>query len=285
MAKTLLRDQPAAENAMIKAASVKLAAHVAQVDKALSARVRAKNPAVVAREIDFDRAVDTSWMFLRRLLELCALAFGHEGLGHLAPERQAQLNLPQLRKLAALAQSLHEQLFAAEGTAFTQASFAIQAESMAAILRIIDEDQLEAGIVEVVGQPLLLALRICQAQYEELVDDRMRRDVGFDDDFRALRARLRWLLDRYKAAIETLYDEDQPKTWVIIEAALRSLILLSAQMARGPQELDPELDDLLGDPEPLDDDDAELENEADADAVEPQEPQETEAAQAEDAAE
>jgi hypothetical protein len=204
------------------------------------------------------------------LLELCALAFGHEGLDALTPERAAMLDLPQLRKLAALAQSLHAQLFAADGTAFTQAPFAVQAESMAALLRIIDEDKLAGSIVAVAGKSLLMALQICQTQYEELVDDRMRRDVGWDEDFRALRSRLRWLIDRYKAAVETLHDEDQPQTWVTIETALRSLLMLSTHMTRSSHVLDATLDEVLDAADPLDDGEAEPEHEADA-AIEPQE--------------
>ena len=82
--------------------------------------------------------------------------------------------------------------------------------------------------------PLLPLLQACQAQYEEMVSERMRRETGFEQDFRELRGRLRWLIDRYKIAVETLYDEDDPKSGEQVSQALRALIMLSAHMARSP---------------------------------------------------
>lgn len=233
MAKTLLRDVPDQANEAMKKAAGKLADLVARIEAALEARMRAGNPHLAAREIEFDRAVDSLWIFLRDVLELCAQAFGHPGLEQLSPARQAAIDLPQLRVLAGRAASLLEQLFAAEGSAFMRASLTVQVESMATILRLIEHDELEQDLQSIVGASLLEALRVCQAQYEEMVDDRMRRERGFAEDFRELRAQLRWLVDRYKIATETLHDEEAPETLALVEQALRPLLSLSEAMALG----------------------------------------------------
>ena len=99
---------------------------------------------------------------------------------------------------------------------------------MAALLRIIEEDELREGIEAVVSEELVDALFVCQAEYEELVDSRMRRELGVNEDFRKLRKRLRWLLARYKSAVEGLYDEDQPETEAIVSDALRALMIVNA---------------------------------------------------------
>ena len=233
MAKTLVRDAPAEQNLPIEAALAKLVAEIVNIDDALSRRARLKNPHLIARELAFDRAVDSLWVFLRSHLESCAHAFGHVGLDHLSPDRQAALDLGELRELAATAASIHEQLFAAEGTGFIKLALPDQAEVMATFLRIIEQDGLKAGIQRVFGERILDALVVCRAEYEELVSFRMRREAGVDVDLSASRRRLRWLLSRYKSAVETLYDEDKPETEAVVHNSLRALLVVSALMSRG----------------------------------------------------
>ena len=133
---------------------------------------------------------------------------------------------------------------------------------MAAVLRIIKEDQLNEQIQTVFTPLILPVLETCQQQYEELVSNRMRREIGVVQDFRELRGRLRWLIGRYKSAVETLYDEDKPDTYDIVEDALRSLIMVSAHMSRsGSQVISEELDLALVDAQFFD----ELEATAEAD--------------------
>jgi hypothetical protein len=246
-AKTVAEHETELTSASVEAARAELVAHIATIDAALAARLRAKNPRLLALELEFDRAVDSLWIFLRKLLELCAQAYGHAGLELLSPERRAELELDLLRALAKQAAALYEQLFAAEGTSFVKLPFPEQAESMATLLRIIEEDGLDDDLHAVTGKLLLRALKVCQAQYEELVGDRMQRELGVLEDFRELRGELRWRLDRYKVALELLHDPDEPKTLAIIEETLRPVLLLSAHMTRGGsgEALDEELDAAL----------------------------------------
>jgi hypothetical protein len=252
-AKTLERDKPEKANEPVEQAYARLSAFIVEVEAALAARLRGKNPVLVAREVEFDRATDSLWVFARTVLELTIAAFGHAGLDLLTPERQAEIDLPKLRALATRARALHEQLFAAEGTAFTQTAFPLQAESMATLLRVIEEDALGDDLTIVVGELLGNALVVCQAQYEEMVDERMRREIGVSQDFHALRGRLRWLIDRCKTAIETLYDEDDPDSERVVSEALRALIVLDAHARRaGGRAAEAELDEILVDAEIFD---------------------------------
>jgi len=243
MAKTLVRDAPAKKNEPLTRALTRLIAQIELINNALAHRLRISNPYIVARELDFDRAVDSLWILLRKHLELLAQAYGHPGLDSLPDARKAELELPKLRKIAAAAESVHEQLFAADGTNFTRLAFPAQAEAMAALLRIIEQDELDEKIAASTGQTLLHAIQVCQEQYDEMVADRMRREIGVSEDFGELRTRLRWLIGRYKSAVEGLYDEDEPETEAIVERSLRVLLMVSAHMARSPSAgIDAELD-------------------------------------------
>ena len=279
LAKTLLRDMPESANGPVEKTAAKMKAQIELIEDDFSARMRAKNARLIARELQFDRATDALWILLRVLLDRYARAYGHSGLELLSPERQAEIELPKLRALASRAASLHGQLFAADGTQFTRSAFTAQVESMATLLRIIEEDELGEGIASIAGPQLLPTLKACQAQYEEMVGDRMRRDMGVAANFSQHLARLRWLIDRYKNAVETLYDEDEPETLEVVEQALRPLLMLSALMARsgGSTELDEELEAELVEAEIFDEIEAaaaaELEAEAEAKAeAEAQEP-------------
>jgi hypothetical protein len=243
LAKTLLKDKSETTNAVIDKAAVRLASCIIEVETAITARIRELNPELVANEGDFDRATDTLWIWLRKLLEGWAAALGHTGLTALSQELQAKADLPALRLRSERARKLHERLFGAEGTSWTQRAYAEQVESMAALLRLIDEDELTAELEFVAGPELPKLLTICQIQYEQMVGDRMSRATSMTDDFRELRAKLRWKIDRYKNAVETLLDDEDPTSDDIVETALRSLILLNQRMAKtsGAATLDEEL--------------------------------------------
>jgi hypothetical protein len=113
---------------------------------------------------------------------------------------------------------------------------------MAALLRIISEDALDEEIERLSGGRILQTIAVCQEQYEEMVDDRMSRELGVAEDFRGLRRRLRWLLSRYKGAVETLHNEDDPETEAIVSNALRPLVVVNALISRGDSVSSTELD-------------------------------------------
>ncbi|HLT37312.1 MAG TPA: hypothetical protein VK034_13560 [Enhygromyxa sp.] len=243
LGKTLLRDQPEQTNVVIEEAADKLKDCIAEVDVALTERVRETNPELVAGEVDFDRATDTQWIWLRKLLEGWAASFGHPGLNGLSKERQAKADLPALRRRAERARKLHERLFGAEGTNWAQRAYIEQVESMAALLRLIQEDELGDELAEIVGPELPRLLAVCQSQYEVMVSERMSRTASLTDNFRELRAKLRWKLDRYKNAIETLRDDDDPASYERVDHALRSLLLLNQRINKSAETDD---DELLG---------------------------------------
>ncbi|KIG14770.1 hypothetical protein DB30_06356 [Enhygromyxa salina] len=214
------------------------------VDAALIGRFREINPQVLASEIEFDRAADVSWVWLRKLLEGWRDVLSHPGLNALPPALQATVDLPALRVRAKQARSLHERLFGADGTAWVMSSFIEQSQTMATILGMIEADGLRKDLEAVVGPALPLLLTTMQVHYEDMVAERMSRENRPGDDFRELRTQLRWRIDHYKGAVESLADPDEPESYDIVNRALRSLVLINQRMSAGgtSEEIDESLD-------------------------------------------
>lgn len=130
------------------------------------------------------------------------------------------------------ARELHDQLFGTDGLAFTQRSYPEQAQSMASLLRLIDEDELGPSIEELVGPEILVALRRCQTLYEAMVDARMTRDDASSVDLSALRVSLIRAIARYTSAVISLVDEDDPDSLEMVRHALRPIEVTRARQAR-----------------------------------------------------
>jgi hypothetical protein len=185
-----------------------------------------------------------------------------------------QAGLPALRTKAELARRLHERLFGAVGTNWISASFIEQSETMGTILRVIEQDQLQADLTAVVGDELPKLLGIMQIQYEDMVSARMSRERGPSENLRVLRERLRFRLNHYKTAVEMLRDPDDPKSYDIVSHALRSLVLLNERVSSGAstQEIEEFADAELVDLDPAQEQAADGEGEAAAEAEPEPEP-------------
>jgi hypothetical protein len=93
-----------------------------------------------------------------------------------------------------------------------KSSFVEQAESPAAILRLIDEQGLREELEDIVGSQLMRTLDACQVEYEDMVDERLRRRQGMAQDHRQLLGQLRWNLVAYVNAVQSLYRPSKPET-------------------------------------------------------------------------
>jgi hypothetical protein len=223
LAKTLIRDIPQPANAAIEAAAGELEDHIKRVDLALTQRMAAANAEVITTEVDFDRAVDALWAALRRQL-IAYDVYEHPGLRMLTEARAEAAGLESLRARAALARGVHDRLFGAEGTSFTATPFAEQAETMGTILRLITHQDLLEDLEQLVGPELPRLLEVCQAQYEDMVSDRLTRERGMSEDLRQLRHQLRWLIGQYNTAVCTLAKYGDPVSTAVVERALRSVL-------------------------------------------------------------
>lgn len=226
LAKTLRRDTPKKTNDAIELSAARLDEFIAVVRLALMGRFREINPKIIATETEFDRGVDINWVWMRKLLEGWRDAFGHPGLDALPPKLQEAVNLPALRHKARLAGDLHDRLFGAEGTVWVMSNWMVQSETMGTILDVIEDDELAKDLATVVGEELPRLLFGMQEHYEDIVAGRMSRELSPNDNFNELRAQMRWHIDHYKSALETLRDPKDPETFAIVERALRSLKFL-----------------------------------------------------------
>jgi hypothetical protein len=256
LAKTMLLDKPEdPSNEVVEQAAARLEACVAEVDEALTVRAGEENPEIVASEREFDSSTDGLWVWLRKLLLGWHEALSTPGLDALPDKLKVQCDLPAARARGERARKLHERLFGANGSKFVRGPFVSQAETMATLLRLIEKDDLGEELEDIVGPQLPVMLATCQIHYEAMVADRMRREGGSSANLREMLDKLRWTIDHYRNAVETLRDPEQPETYALVDKALRSLTLLSERMARAapgtPDELLGEglveLDELAGD--------------------------------------
>jgi hypothetical protein len=223
LAKTLLRDKPTQATAAIDAAAGDLEAHVTRVEQALTLRMVATNAEVIASEVEFDRAVDGLWLWLRRELEAYVI-YEHSGFAALSKAQRLEAGLDGLVSDAARARALRDRLFGPEGTTFTTMPYAEQAETMATILRLIEHEGLLAELEALVGHSLPRLLRVCQRQYEDMVSDRLTREHGTSEDLRTMRQQLRWLIVQYNTAVYGLARYEDPSSFDVVERALRAVV-------------------------------------------------------------
>ena len=247
LGKTLLRDTPAYSNAVIDQTIEALELQVQEAEEALTARLIADNPTLQTSELDFDWAVDGLWVETRRELE-GRLVYNHRGLDALTPERAEKIELSVAREEAARAQMLLDRLFGSATIAeLVRAPFAEQVESMAAILRLIEHEQLRESLEKLVGKRLVRSLEVCQEQYEEMVDARMWRQQGASHNLRTVREQLRLHLVAYVNAVQSLYQPAQPETAELVLELLRPLLSLRESLARttSEAEVEAELEDFV----------------------------------------
>lgn len=247
LAKTLRRDAPAQTNAIIDEALAELDAKIAATHAAMVARYLSNNPGLTASEAEFDWAVDGLWVLLNRGLE-GAQAYAHRGLDKLSDERAEAVDLPGLREHALAARRVQSLLFGATNMAsLVRVPFIEQVETMADILRVIEDQKLEAEIEQVVGPRLLPLLSACQAEYEAMVDDRLSRQRGAAINLATLRNELRVFIVNYATAVHSLFSPSKPESGQVVLDALRSILTLrelatrAGASASGP-DLDEELD-------------------------------------------
>lgn len=225
-------------------AASRLGSYVDHVNGVFTERLRDAHPELLAHVMNFDRGLDGLWWVLdRRLLDY--EAYEHDGLDLLPPELMDKVNLGKLRVQAGRARSLRERLFGADGVSFTRLPYFEQAESMATILRLVQEDDLSADLEEVVGPELPALLAACQVHYEALLDARLGQQQGVGQDLRVLRNKLRRLIHRYRNALVGWIDEDNPKTVEVAWQALLPLITVRAHLSSPNRPNDDELIEAL----------------------------------------
>lgn len=241
----------------------KLGFQVDQSRDVLTRRLRQANPKLLAQLQLFDRALDVLWYAFEYRLGSYEI-YAHEGLDLLPAPLEEQVKLEQLRSRAARAAELHARLFGDGGVEFVRRPYFEQAESMATVLRLIDEDELGEELEELVGPELLRLLRACQIHYEDLLDARFARQRGVSENLRVHGNRLRRLLHRYRNALVGWVDEDDPASVEIAWVALQPLLTLRAYMSGPKRASNEEILEML---EELDPSEAEVETETETEAI------------------
>ena len=240
LAKAVLGRAPSLDVPLVLDAIERLAKAAAQADAALTTRLRERNPELVGAELACDRAVDGLWKLLRDLLASYA-AYEHEGFDALAQTPAFTEQLEVMRERAAAARELGERVFGHDGLAFTRLPYIEQAETMAALLRLIDEDELGPALEQVVGPELPVLLGGAVARYTKMIEERLARTSTSGPDLRQMQAQLRRRLNRYVNALTVWADEDDPGRVEQAWEALLPMITVRNYLSRPDRSDDDEL--------------------------------------------
>lgn len=214
----------------------KLVDLVSEGEAMLTTRRREAVPTDHSPDLWLDALADTLWSMFRNRLDGWSV-FEHRAMASVlqpyAKRSSIAVALSLARQKAERARGLSVRLFGAEGLAFIRLPYPAQAQSMASILRLIEEDGLASEIDELAGPEIMVALVACQAQYEAMVKARMSRNDRRSVHFGILGGKLRRLLSRYVNAVLTLLDEDDPDSLDLVLTALQPVEVLRAQLSRG----------------------------------------------------
>jgi hypothetical protein len=220
-------------------------------------------------ERSFDVFVDRVWFEVRSRLESYEI-YKHEGTQKLTEADLDKLDFTKQLERGRAAAAIHVRLFG-DGMEFLRGRYPQQATQMAARLDWLARKQLDGVLAELVTPEWANMLKVCQVRYEAMISERSARDGKSSADLRELRNKLRMQIYAYCGAIGTTLDPSAPGSAKQVEASLRPVLSYRAQNRRkGTSEGASEDDVDLAEP-PID---APEGTDADADAVEPDEPAE-----------
>ena len=201
LALALVDGCPKAAPANVKKASkhLKTLAEKARDDLANRNRVLGAFSDEDSRELDNE--ADRAWGGLRmRIL----------GMGMLLPDA-----FPKAKRAAEL-----DALLFTGGMEFLKAEYSSQSTSMGAILKHIDEDDLQADIDAIAGPEFLKALRDVQPRYEAMVSERLRRDKAVGQNLLETTRGLQAAIVNYASKMIGTIDHEDPATTDAARVAL-----------------------------------------------------------------
>lgn len=176
-----------------------------EAEQALIARQRSERTSGEEATRAVDLLTDQGWSAFRMRLDAYAL-------------------LPSTEyPLARRAGELLQVLFGDAGLQFLALTYPEQAAHMAAILKRIREDRLEAELNAICGPEFLANLKRLQGRYEAMVNDMLTRQGGDAPDLLVqVRNMARAIVD-YATKIAATCDEEEPESITRIKAALLPL--------------------------------------------------------------
>lgn len=228
-----LRDRTPAElsDGVAKEAA-RLDAVIAEAEAVFTARRRDEDAPEYGAAVTFDAAADRLWSALHGQLWSWS-AFEHPGFdAAISAEGELGGLIAAARAKADSAHDLLARLFGEQGLQPLRAPFHEQSEETAAMIRLIEEDQLRDDLDELVGPELVAAVIAVQPIYEQMARDRLTGSNDAAATIRELQRKLRFRIGRYSAQLLGMIDDDVPHSLEQVKAALRPLIGMREDLAR-----------------------------------------------------
>jgi len=150
---------------------------------------------------DLDNEADRAWGGFRMRIQ---------GMAMLSPDA-----FPEAKRAAEL-----DVLLFAGGTEFLKAEYASQSTSMGAILKRVDQDELQSDVDSIAGPEFLQAIRNIQPRYQAMVSERLRRDTATGQNLLETTRGLQAAIVNYASKVIGTIDHEEPETAETARVAL-----------------------------------------------------------------
>jgi hypothetical protein len=228
LGKTLASRVPGDVPAYVEEGKSAMLAVVAEAEAAMVIRLRESNEARLTADLNFDNAIDGLWALLRERLKGWS-RYERPGLDVLLHDKALKVDFEEVRIKAARAGVLATQLFGEGTLEMLSKPWPEQSQLMANVLRLIETDKLDEGLLELAGDELLPIIAHCQTLYVAMVDRRSSQTSSSQADLRGLRAKLQRAIVRHNGLMMTLMNPAKPGTRGMVEQALEPMITLRPQ--------------------------------------------------------
>ncbi len=203
---------------------------IEECESAMVGRTRGDTSVIDAARVDY--AVDGAWYFVVASLTRWNY-LDREGLDLLDEDAELgeKVDVEAFRAKIEDAAELHEALFGGEGAVGLQRGFAEQAQWMANLLRLIQEDGHDEKLGPVVTEEVVPVLLACQRAYDRMVKARLQQPVDMAN-LRELRSALQRVITMYSSAVVGMITSQGAEAIPVIETALHPIIALREQKAQ-----------------------------------------------------
>lgn len=200
--------------------------------KAMVVRLRETNELHLAADIALDNSTDNLFTFLRDSLRGWRV-YQKPGLDFLLDDPEYAVKFQLTRERAERAATLLTKLFGDGNLAMLNRSFPEQAQLMDNVFELIDQDGLEADLIDLTGDELLPILRRVTKEYGAMVNRRAGEDGSSDANLKIEWLMVQRMIVAYANAVVGLAKPGKPETIPMVKEALEPMITMRPPTTNG----------------------------------------------------
>jgi hypothetical protein len=200
--------------------------------KAMVVRLREINEIALAADLSLDNVTDNLFTYFRDGLRGWRV-YLKPGLDFLLDDPEYAVKFQLTRERAERATTLLTQLFGDGNLAMLNRPFPEQAQLMNNVFDLIDEDGLEADLIDLTGDELLPLLRRVNKEYGAMVNRRAGEDEASEANLKVERLIVQRMIVAYANAVVGLVKPGKTELIPIVQEALEPMITMRPATTTG----------------------------------------------------